>query len=165
MTFTATVTSAHRQLERLLDALQAPALLGARLYVGWQFWKAGVLKYQSWETTLDLFRYEYQVPLLSPELAAVAGTAGELVFPALLFIGFASRFAALGLSAVNLMAVVAYAHVLFTAGFEAAVGQHVLWGVLLAMIALWGGGRLSLDALLTARSGTPAGADAPQAAS
>lgn len=151
MTLSATLTSTHQQVERALMALQSPALLAARIYVGWQFWKAGVLKYQSWETTLDLFRYEYRVPVLSPEIAAVLGTAGELLFPALLFVGLASRIAALGLSAVNVMAVVAYAHVLFTAGFEAAVGQHVLWGLLLAVVALWGGGRLSLDALLAAR--------------
>ncbi|MEZ5459517.1 MAG: DoxX family protein [Steroidobacteraceae bacterium] len=165
MSLLASLSAAHQQIERGLTALQSPALLAARLYVGWQFWKAGVLKYQSWDTTLDLFREEYQVPLLSPEAAAWLGTAGELAFPALLFVGLASRLAALGLSAVNVMAVVAYAHVLFTDGFEAAVGQHVLWGVLLAMIALWGGGRLSLDALLAGRRRTPVGAGAPQAAS
>jgi putative oxidoreductase len=151
MTPTAVLTSTYQQVEHALASLQSPALLAARLYVGWQFWKAGVLKYQSWGTTLDLFRDEYRVPLLSPEIAAVLGTGGELLFPAMLFLGLASRLAALGLSAVNVMAVVAYAHVLFTEGFEAAVGQHVLWGVLLGMIALWGGGRLSLDALLALR--------------
>jgi putative oxidoreductase len=158
MSIAATLTSTHERVERGLAALQSPALLAARLYVGWQFWKAGVLKYQSWDTTLDLFREEYQVPLLSPETAALLGTVGELVFPALLFVGLASRLAAVGLSAVNVMAVVAYAHVLFTDGFEAAVWQHVLWGVLLGVVVLWGGGRFSLDALLRQRAATAAAA-------
>jgi putative oxidoreductase len=43
------------------------------------------------------------------------------------------------------MAVVSYAHVLLTPGFEAALGQHYLWGTLLAMLAVYGPGRLSLD--------------------
>lgn len=158
MTLAATLNSTHQLLERALAALQSPALLAARLYVGWQFWKAGVLKYQSWDTTLDLFREEYQVPLLSPDAAAWLGTAGELVFPALLFVGLGTRLAALGLSAVNAMAVVAYAHVLFTPGFEAAVAQHALWGVLLGVVALWGGGRFSLDALLRLRAEAAAAA-------
>jgi putative oxidoreductase len=158
MSIAATLTSVHQLLERGLAALQGPALLAARLYVGWQFWKAGVLKYQSWDTTLDLFREEYQVPLLSPETAALLGTAGELVFPALLFAGLGSRLAALGLSAVNVMAVIAYAHVLFTPGFEAAVAQHVLWGVLLGVVVLWGGGRFSADALLRQRAAAAAAA-------
>lgn len=158
MSILATLISTYRLFERGLAALQSPALLTARWYVGWQFWKAGMLKYQSWETTLDLFREEYRVPLLSPQTAALLGTAGELVLPALLFLGLGTRLAALGLSAVNVMAVVAYAHVLFTPGFEAAVAQHVLWGVLLGVVALWGGGRLSLDALLKPRAAAAAAA-------
>lgn len=128
-----------------LDLLRSPALLLARAYVAWQFLKAGWLKLADWETTRFLFEEEYHVPLLSPELAAIAGTFGELVFPLLLIAGLWSRLAALGLAAVNIMAVVAYQHVLLGEGFEAAVGQHVLWGVLLAGIALFGPGRIALD--------------------
>ena len=139
---------AHDALGRVLDTLQSPLLLAARLFVAWQFWKSGWLKLESWSSTLDLFREEYAVPLLSPELAAVAGTAGELVFPALLLLGLWSRVGALGLSAVNVMAVIAYAHVLLEPGFEAAIAQHVLWGCLLVAIAVFGGGKWSADAAL-----------------
>ncbi len=128
-----------------LDRLAAPFALLTRLYVGWQFLKSGYLKISSWDSTLGLFRDEYRVPLLSPELAAVAGTAGELVFPVLLILGLFGRLGAVGLFAVNAMAVVSYAHVLYAEGFEAALGQHYLWGFMLAMLAIHGPGAWSLD--------------------
>jgi len=133
-----------------LGPLQSPLLLALRLYVAWQFLKSGWLKLADWETTRFLFEEEYRVPLLSPPVAAVLGTAGEIVFPALLVIGLLSRYAALGLSAVNAMAVVAYAHVLLGEGFEAALGQHYLWGLGLLVVLVFGPGRWSLDAALDA---------------
>jgi putative oxidoreductase len=132
-------------LDRILDALQPLVALGARCWVSWQFLKSGWLKLSDWEGTLFLFQEEYRTPLLSPAVAAVAGTVGELFFPILLIAGLFGRVAAVGLLAVNVMAVVSYAHVLLTPGFEAAVGQHYLWGALLLMLAVYGPGRLSLD--------------------
>lgn len=137
-------------LSRLLDRLQSPFMLATRLWVSWQFLKSGILKVQDWESTLFLFQEEYRVPLLSPQLAALAGTAGELVFPVLLGLGLFGRFAALGLSAVNVLAVVAYAHILLKSGFEAALGQHVLWGFMLLVAAVYGPGTLSIDRLMAA---------------
>lgn len=130
-----------------------PLLLAAlRIYASWQFLKSGWLKLQDWETTRFLFEEEYRVPLLSPGIAAVLGTAGELVFPVLLIVGLMSRFAALGLSAVNVVAVVGYAHVLMSDGFEAALGQHYLWGLMLLTVLVFGPGRLSVDGLAERRS-------------
>jgi putative oxidoreductase len=155
--------AAERAVLRPLDALRPWLLLATRLYVGWQFLKSGWLKATSWDTTLGLFEEEYRVPLLPPDWAAVAGTAGELVFPVLLGLGLASRLAALGLGAVNVLAVVAYTHVLLMEGFEAALGQHVLWGFMLAVLATCGPGALALDHALAAarrRGGSAAGGDA-----
>jgi putative oxidoreductase len=135
---------------RWLDHLQPLLALLTRLYVSWQFLKSGWLKISSWPQTLDLFRTEYHVPVLPPTIAAVAGTAGELLFPVLVILGLGGRLGPLGLFAVNLMAVVSYSHVLLTEGFEAALGQHVLWGFMLAMLAIHGNGRWSLDRLLGA---------------
>jgi putative oxidoreductase len=132
-------------LDQLLDALQPVVALGARCWVSWQFLKSGMLKLEDWETTLFLFQEEYRTPLLSPPVAAIAGTFGELFFPILLMAGLFGRFAAVGLLAVNVMAVVAYAHVLRSPGFEAALGQHYLWGAVLVMLAVYGPGRLSID--------------------
>jgi putative oxidoreductase len=131
--------------------LASPFLLAIRLYVPWQFFKSGLVKLQDWDSTLYLFNYEYHVPLLPPAAAAVTGAAGEIVFPVLLAAGFLTRYAALGLSAVNVMAVVSYAHVLLSEGFEAALGQHYLWGSLLLVLAVFGSGRWSVDEFLRRR--------------
>ena len=137
---------------RLLSLLQTPFALATRWYVSWQFLKSGYLKVTSWETTLGLFRDEYHVPLLPPTLAAVVGSFGELFFPALLVLGLTGRIGALGLFAVNAMAVISYAHVLLSEGFEAALGQHILWGFMLVTLAVYGPGAWSLDGWLAGRS-------------
>jgi len=138
---------------RLLDAIQPLFLLATRAYVSWEFLKSGILKFTAWDTTLYLFENEYRTPLLPPLAAAIMGTAGELIFPVLLFAGLASRLSALGLFAVNALAVYSYQHVLLSEGFEAAIGQHVLWGFMLALLAILGPGRISLDHLLVRLAG------------
>lgn len=140
-----------RPLARLLNHLQAPFALASRVYVGWVFLKSGYLKLSDWEQTVALFEYEYRVPLLSPHLAAIVGTAGELVFPALLILGLFGRISALGLQAVNVLAVISYAHVLFQDGFAAAIGQHYLWGYILLVLTVYGAGSWSLDYQLRGR--------------
>jgi putative oxidoreductase len=142
---------------KLLRPFADPFTLALRVWVSLQFLQSGWLKFTSWENTLFLFREEYHVPLLPPVFAAVMGTFGELCFPVLLIVGFAGRVAALSLFAVNVMAVVAYAHVLLSEGFEAALGQHVLWGFSLAVLAVFGPGRLSLDEFLARGRGDPKG--------
>ena len=93
-----------QRLVAVLESLQPLALLAARLTVAQAFFLSGLTKLRDWDTTLALFTDEYHVPLLSPELAAVLGTAGELVLPALLVLGLGGRFAAAGLSVVNVVA-------------------------------------------------------------
>ena len=133
---------------RLLGALQPLFLLATRLYVSWQFLKSGYLKVTSWDSTIYLFENEYHTPVLSPHAAAVAGSFGELFFPALLVLGLVSRLGAIGLFAVNAMAVISYSQVLLAEGSEAALGQHVLWGTLLVFLIIYGPGKFSLDYLL-----------------
>jgi putative oxidoreductase len=115
-----------------------------RLYVGWQFFKAGLVKIGDWSATLALFHDEYHVPVLPPELAAVMGASGELVFPILLLVGVVSRPAAFGLFFVNLMAVISYPD-LFTFECPAGLKDHFCWGALLLVLVAFGPGRLSLD--------------------
>jgi putative oxidoreductase len=128
-----------------LSRLAEPLALLTRLYVGWVFLKSGWLKLSDLDSTLFLFQEEYRVPLLSPGFAAVAGTAGELLFSSLLILGVVGRLSALGLQAVNILAVVSYAHVLFQEGFAAAIGQHYLWGFMLLMLIVYGPGKWSVD--------------------
>ena len=125
---------------KALNALQGVALLLARLYVAKVFFMSGLTKLRDWDITLALFMDEYKVPLLSPEVAAVLGTAGELALPVLLVFGLGTRFAALGLSVVNVVAVLSLTEIA-----PAALQQHVFWGTLLASIAIFGSGRLALD--------------------
>jgi putative oxidoreductase len=87
-----------------------------------------------------LFTDEYKVPLLSPTVAAVLGTAGELVLPVLLVVGLAGRFSAIGLFVVNAVAVIALTEIA-----PAALQQHILWGALLAALAIYGLGPWSVD--------------------
>lgn len=141
----------HRAI-RWLEMLQPLALLAARLLVAQAFFASGLTKLRDWETTVALFTDEYHVPLLAPEVAALMGTAGELVLPVLLAFGLAGRFAALGLSVVNVVAVLSLAEIA-----PAALLQHQLWGALLVAVLLWGPGRWSLDALLSQRLGDPGG--------
>ena len=138
---------------RLLNALQSPFALIVRVYVSWVFLKSGWLKLSDWGQTVSLFESEYRVPLLPPQAAAVAGTAGELVFSVLVILGLAGRLSAIGLSAVNALAVISYAHVLYQEGFEAAIAQHYLWGFMLLVIVFYGPGALSVDGVLAKRSG------------
>jgi len=145
---------ANRYAEIATRPFQSLLLLVTRVYVAWQFLKSGWLKITDWETTLFLFEEEYHTPLLSPAIAAIAGTAGELVFPALLIVGLLGRYAAAGLFAVNAVAVASYAHVLLAEGFEAALGQHYLWGFMLLVLIVFGPGRWAIDSL-----GSPASPD------
>jgi putative oxidoreductase len=129
-----------------LEHLQPVAQLLARLYVGAVFFRSGLTKLRDWDTTLALFADEYQVPLLSPELAAWLGTAGELVLPVLLVLGLAGRVSAAGLSVVNVVAVLSLAEI-----GDAALQGHQFWGSLLAALLLWGPGAWSLDRLVAPR--------------
>ena len=126
-------------------------LLALRCYVGWQFFHSGLIKLQNWPGTLELFHSEYHVPLLPPDLAAYMGAGGELFFPCLFVLGLFSRPAALGLFAVNAMAVISYPQ-LFEFECPAAINDHFYWAILLVVIAVFGAGRISVDTLLKNRA-------------
>lgn len=134
------------RLSEALDSLQPAAALAARIYVGQAFFLSGLTKIRDWETTIALFTDEYKVPLLPPAVAALMGTAGELVLPVLLVLGLGGRFAALGLFVVNAVAVISLAEIA-----PAALQQHIFWGSLLAGLAIYGPGAWSLERLLWPR--------------
>lgn len=129
-----------------LDALRPLAQLAARVYVGSVFFRSGLTKLRDWDSTLALFMDEYHVPLLNPTVAAFTGTGAELALPVLLVAGVFGRFAAAGLSVLNIVAVLSLMDVP-----DAALQGHVFWGSLLAALLLWGPGALSLDAFLWPR--------------
>ena len=135
-----------------IDRLQPLALLAMRLYVAQVFISSGLVKIGNWPATLALFRDEYHVPLLSPAFAAYAGTFGELVFPVLIVFGLAGRFAAAGLFVVNAMALISYPQ-LFEFECPAPVNSHLYWGSLLALLTIFGPGKIALDTLILRRLG------------
>lgn len=117
--------------------------LGIRLWVANVFWKSGMTKFASWEGTVTLFTYEYQVPLLSPEIAAALATFVELVFSALLAVGLGTRFTAFVLFVFNFIAVISYPGL-----SEVGLKDHTYWGILLLITLLHGPGKLSIDHLI-----------------
>ncbi len=138
--FIGKIINAWAPINQLLDALQPLAALAARVYVAQVFFLSGLTKLRDWGTAVALFTDEYKVPLLSPTVAAVLGTAGELVLPVLLVVGLAGRFSAIGLFVVNAVAVIALTEIA-----PAALQQHILWGALLAALAIYGLGPWSVD--------------------
>ena len=151
---TMTIAAALRSLiwilgERCLKALEwlrPLAQLGARIYVGSVFFRSGLTKIHDWGTTLALFQDEYMVPLLNSSVAAYLATGAELVFPVLLVAGLFGRFAAVGLSVLNIVALISLMDVPDT-----ALMGHAFWGSLLGFIVLWGPGVLSVDRWLIPR--------------
>lgn len=114
--------------------------LGVRLYVGMVFWKSGIVKYASIDSTIWLFTHEYHVPILSPIVAAYLSTAAELGFSALLMLGLFGRFSALALFVVNVVAVISYPNL-----HDTGIQWHMIWGLLLLVTLFHGPGKLSLD--------------------
>lgn len=133
-------TRLYQRLTWALNSLQPLAALLARAYVAQVFFLSGLTKLRDWSVTLALFQDEYHVPILPPEWAAWLGTGAELGLPVLLLLGLGGRGAALGLSVVNVVAVLSLADIA-----PAALQQHMTWGVLLAGVALYGPGSWALD--------------------
>lgn len=130
----------HR-VEQARAALEATPLsivqLLARLGVAAVFFKSGMTKIASWEFTLMLFRDEYPVPLLPPEIAAPLATATELSMPVLLVLGLFTRLATLPLLGMVLVIQ------LFV--YPQSWAEHLTWAALLLLILTRGPGAIALD--------------------
>ena len=134
------ITRLAEPVMRGLDSASSLVDLFVRVWVANVFWKSGVASLHDWETTVDLFTYEYKVPLLSPQAAATLGTGAELVFPVLLVLGLATRFSAASLFIFNIIAVISY-----PALSEIGLKDHIYWGILLSVTLLHGPGKISID--------------------
>jgi putative oxidoreductase len=133
-----------------IDSLEFLTPLGdliVRIWIAWIFFQAGLLKIQSWDTTIALFTNEYHVPLLPPYIAAVIGTAAELILPILLVLGLGGRFCILIFFIYNMVAVISYPF-LWTPEGNMGLQQHINWGLLIMMLMLHGSGKWSLDYLI-----------------
>jgi putative oxidoreductase len=114
--------------------------LAMRIGVGAVFFRSGLLKVDSWQFTIQLFRDEYKVPLLDPVLAAQAATLVELGVPPLLFAGLGTRLATL-----PLLGLIAVIQILV---YPNAWSDHLMWASALLLILTRGAGVFSLDYLI-----------------
>jgi putative oxidoreductase len=113
---------------------------GMRLAVGATFFRSGMNKFQSFDTAITLFREEYRLPLLPPELAAYMGTAVELSAPVLLVLGL---FARLGAAALLTMTLTIQFLV-----YPENWPEHLMWASILAYVLSRGPGALSIDRVI-----------------
>lgn len=151
------VTRAHALMARIPESLIA--LLG-RFSVAAVFWKSGQTKIEGLaidivsgsvelgiphlsSSAVDLFRDEYQLPVLSPELGATLAALGEHVLPLLLLLGLGTRFAALGLLVMTA--------VIQLLVYPGAYPTHGVWAAVLLWLMARGPGVVSLDHLLARR--------------
>jgi putative oxidoreductase len=134
------IRSLWKQANTILDRLSAFFLLATRLYIADVFISSGLTKIRDFSTTVALFENEYKVPVLSPMVAALAGTAAELVLPTLLALGLASRPAAVALFVFNIVACLSYPDIM-----PAGIVEHMMWGFMMLVILFHGPGWVSLD--------------------
>jgi putative oxidoreductase len=138
--------SPYRRLTDLAErALPASLLLLVqRLGIAAVFFQSGRTKVEGIftipDTTVELFRSEYALPLLPPELAAYMAAGAEHLFPVLLVLGLFTRLSAAALLGMTL--------VIQTFVYPDAWPTHLSWaGLMLPLIAL-GGGKYAFDRLL-----------------
>ena len=127
---------------------EAALLLFVRVAVGHVFWASGQTKVEGFALrpeAIDLFRDEYKLPLISPEIAAPMAAIAEHVLPILLVVGLFSRFASLGLIVMTLV-------IQFLVYPDAWWTQHSLWLGLLLVILVRGPGTWSLDRFVLSRN-------------
>lgn len=120
----------------------SPALdVFLRLYVASVFFRSGLTKIKTWDSTLYLFSDVYTVPFIPSDVAAYLATAGELSLPVLLVLGLFGRFAAAGLFILNFVALYSY----YDGLSEAGRNQHLYWGMLIAVLLIISRGKWSID--------------------
>ncbi|SFY24766.1 MULTISPECIES: DoxX family protein [unclassified Pseudomonas] len=95
------------------------------------------------DSTIPLFKSEYALPLLSPELAAHLAAFAEHVFPVLILLGLATRFSALALLGMTVTIQVFV--------YPDAYPTHGTWAAVLLYLMARGPGVLSIDHLIAKR--------------
>lgn len=137
------------------------ALLG-RFSIAAVFWKSGQTKVQGFaidivggefslglprlsDSVIALFRDEYRLPLIAPELAAPLAAFAEHLFPLLILLGLATRFSAFALLGMTLVIQVLV--------YPDAWPTHGVWAAVLLFLMAKGPGVFSLDHLISRRFG------------
>jgi putative oxidoreductase len=141
--------SIYNRIAANLDVLISHDLLAAiaRASIAALFLQSGRTKVEGWlsvsDSAVELFRDEYQLPLLSPELAAHVSAYAEHLFPLLLVLGLFTRA-----SAVALLGMTAVIEVFV---YPDAWPTHLSWAGLLLYLIARGAGSISMDRFLGIR--------------
>jgi putative oxidoreductase len=131
---------ARAALESMPYALLA---LPLRAAVATVFWNSGTEKLASWDSTLALFRDEYRLPVIPPEIAAPMAASIELSTPFLLVLGLFTRAAALVLLGMTTVIEVFV--------YPQAWPTHIQWAAMLLVLLCRGAGKFSFDELIYRR--------------
>lgn len=151
------ITSAVALMEQIPHSLIA---FIARFSIAAVFWNSGQTKIQGlavnivdgefmlgWprlsDSAVALFRDEYQLPFISPEIAAPLAAVAEHLLPLLLLLGLATRLSALGLLCMTL--------VIQTLVYPDAYPTHGTWAAVLLFLMARGPGIWSIDHLMARR--------------
>ncbi|MGD9027594.1 MAG: DoxX family protein, partial [Methyloceanibacter sp.] len=122
-----TLDAGRRLAERIPYSLVA---LVARFAVAAVFWRSAMTKvdesFQVKSTTFFLFKEEYKVPIIPPDIAAYLATYQELIGAVLLVIGLATRLTAL--SFIGMVAIIQV--FVYPSGWP----EHLLWFALLFLL-------------------------------
>ncbi len=136
-----------------LDSIPHSAIaLAARIFPAAVFWIAGETKVEGWhikDSAIALFRDEYALPVIDPAIAARLAAFAEHVFPLLLVLGLASRFAAFSL--LFMTAVIE----IFV--YPDAWPTHGVWATCFLVIIARGPGVVSLDHVIARYFGFASG--------
>lgn len=127
-----------------LDFSSHFVMFGIRAYLCKIFFWSGWLKLTAWSSTLYLFEHEYKIVGMSPVMAAYLGTAAEVALPVFLILGLGARIPATALFIFNIFSVIFYP-TLLKPEFALALKDNVIWGILIAVVVLYGHGKISLD--------------------
>ncbi len=130
------VISIYLSLTNALEKIFLPVLVFfMRFWMAKIFWYSGLTKISNWQSTVYLFKEEYKVPIIPPEIAAYFATAFELACPVLLVLGLATRLATIPMLAMTAVIQFTYLDLI----------DHTYWAVLFAFILFYGPGTISLD--------------------
>ncbi|WP_291606035.1 DoxX family protein [Bradyrhizobium sp.] len=138
---------------RLVQAVAVPSVvqLVLRVALAVPFWRSGILKWDGFlklsDIAVTLFTDEFMLhlpggpyPFPAPAVMAFLSGSAEIIFPVLLVLGLATRFAALGL-------------LFMTAIVELTVPDgwpvHITWAAMALSIMAFGPGRISIDHLMS----------------
>jgi len=111
-----------------------------RLAVATVFWNSAMAHLDNWDTTLELFATDYQLPFLPPVLAADMAIVIEVGAPILLLFGAATRATSLVLLGMTTVIEVFV--------YPQAWPTHIQWAAMLLVLLCRGAGEWSLDGLM-----------------